>query len=625
MSEQKEVRVALVGNPNVGKSSIFNLLTGLNQHTGNWAGKTVELAEGEYRFGGNRYRLIDLPGTYSLLAHSAEERVSVDSILTDGADVVVVLVDATCLARGMGLCLSVMAVAKRVVLSVNLIDEAEHRGIEIDREGLRSALGVEVVLTSSRRPESIKELCAAIECAASREEQGRVKKEMMPILDKCKQVLANGEGDDALSQRVMELATRIAKSVTRGKAERRIGLFDYLTIGKAFAYPVMLLALMFTIWLTVCFASYPSMWLSSLFDFIGGILYSSLRSLGASGTLVSFVVDGVYTILAEVVAVMLPPMAIFFPLFTLLEDVGLLPRFAYNLDRPLSVVGASGKQALCMCMCLGCNAAGAVGCRIIDSTKERKIALLTSTLIPCNGKFPTIILLSGLLFVGGGVRSTMAGALALCGAILLGFGASFLSSFLLSKLLKGEPAFFSLELPPFRSPDLGRILFRSFVDRTLSVLLRAVVVAIPAGAVLWLLINIPLGGGSIFTYICTLLDPVGRFLGLDGVLLTAFILGLPANEIVIPIALVGYLGVGVTEALATFDIGAVLLGAGWTPCTILCCLFFALFHWPCSTTLITIYRESRSLKSVLLSLAIPTLIGVTLCLITRFLFAIFGF
>ncbi len=623
MSEQKEVRVALVGNPNVGKSSIFNLLTGLNQHTGNWAGKTVELAEGEYRFGGNKYRLIDLPGTYSLLAHSDEERVSVDSILEESADVVVVLVDATCLARGMGLCLSVMAVAKRVVLSVNLIDEAERRGIEIDREGLMSSLGVEVVLTSSRRPESISELCAAIERTAFGKGQGRVKKELLPILRECKQMLTSGEGDDALSQRVMELAGRISENVTKGRVERRIGLFDSLTIGKYFAYPVMLLALLFIVWLTVCFASYPSMCLSSLFDFIGGILHSSLEGLGASSTLVSFVVDGVYTILAEVVAVMLPPMAIFFPLFTLLEDVGLLPRFAYNLDRPLSAVGASGKQALCMCMCLGCNAAGAVGCRIIDSHKERNIALLTSPLIPCNGKFPTIILLSGLLFARG-MGSTLASALALSVAILLGFGASFLSSLLLSKLLRGESAFFSLELPPFRSPDLGRILLRSFVDRTLSVLWRAVVVAIPAGAVLWLLLYIPLGGGSIFASICSLLDPVGRFLGLDGVLLTAFVLGLPANEIVIPIALVGYLGVGVGEALAIGDIGTVLLGAGWTPCTVLCCLFFALFHWPCSTTLITIYRESRSLKAVLLSFCLPTFIGVALCLITRLLFAVFA-
>ncbi len=622
MSEHKEVRVALVGNPNVGKSSIFNLLTGLNQHTGNWAGKTVELAEGEYTFGGRKYRLIDLPGTYSLLAHSGEERVSADSILAGETDVVVVLVDATCLARGMGLVLSVMAVSGSVVLCVNLIDEAERRGIEIDRESLASSLGVEVVLTSSRRPASIKELCAAVERTASAEGGGRVKKELQSVLDECKQVLTNGEGDNDLSRRVMELAGEIAERATRGKSERRIGFFDRLTMGKYAAYPVMFVALLFIIWLTVFFAAYPSGWLSSAFDFLGGHLYSFLVLIGVSAPIVSFIVDGVYAILAEVVAVMLPPMAIFFPLFTLLEDVGLLPRFAYNLDRPLASVGASGKQALCMCMCLGCNAAGAVGCRIIDSERERRIALLTSPLIPCNGKFPTIILISGLFALGGGIISSLFGALALGGAILLGFLAAFLASFLLSRFLHGESSFFSLELPPFRSPDLGRILVRSFIDRTLSVLWRAVVVAIPAGAVLWLLLHIPLGEGSVFTFFCDFLDPVGRFIGLDGVLLGAFILGLPANEIVIPIALVGYLGVGVGEALAFANVEAVLVGAGWTPCTALCCLFFALFHWPCSTTLITIYKESRSVRSVLLSAFIPTFIGVLLCLITRFIFAL---
>lgn len=624
MNRQKEVRVALVGNPNVGKSSIFNLLTGLNQHTGNWAGKTVELAEGRYSFGGGDYRLIDLPGTYSLLAHSREERVSVDSILEDSADVVVVMVDATCLSRGLGLCLTVMAVAKRVVLSVNLIDEAERRGIEIDREALASSLGIDVVLTSARRPKSVAELCKAIEHTSMGEDGERVKKELAQVLDECKQMLTSGVGDDALSRRVIELAEEISEKATRGRVDRRLGILDRLTMGKCLAYPIMLLSLLFIIWLTVVFASYPSGWLSSLFDLLCGVLRSMLDYLGVSPVLVSFLVDGVYTILAEVVAVMLPPMAIFFPLFTLLEDVGLLPRFAYNLDRPLSVVGASGKQALCMCMCLGCNAAGAVGCRIIDSRKERKIALLCSPLIPCNGKFPTILLLSSIFFVHVGTSSTLVSALVLCGAILLGFAASFLASLLLSKILRGESAFFSLELPPFRSPDFGRILLRSFLDRTLSVLLRAVVVAIPAGAVLWLLLYIPVGDANVFSYICTLLDPVGRFLGLDGVLLTAFILGLPANEIVIPIALVGYLGVGVGEALSVGDIASVLQGAGWTPLSAVCCLFFALFHWPCSTTLITIYRESRSVRAVLLSLAIPTLLGVLLCLFSRLVFAIFA-
>ena len=314
---------------------------------------------------------------------------------------------------------------------------------------------------------------------------------------------------------------------------------------------------------------------------------------------------------------MLPPMAIFFPLFTLLEDSGFLPRIAYNLDKPFMRCRACGKQALTMAMGFGCNAAGVVGCRIIDSPRERLIAMLTNSFAPCNGRFPTLTALITMFFAGaaGGLISSLSSALLLTLFVLLGIGASFASSWLLSRtVLKGMPSSFILELPPYRRPQVGRVLLRSLLDRTIFVLGRAACIAAPAGLLIWLMANIKPDGISLLAHCASLLDPLGRVLGMDGVILTAFLLGLPANEIVLPLILMAYLS---QETISEFgsltQLKELLTANGWTWITALCTMVFSLMHWPCSTTLLTIKKESGSWKWTALAFLLPTAWGMGIC------------
>lgn len=328
-----------------------------------------------------------------------------------------------------------------------------------------------------------------------------------------------------------------------------------------------------------------------------------------------------YQTVTWVVAVMLPPMAIFFPLFTLLEDLGYLPRIAFNLDNYFKKACSTGKQALTMCMGFGCNAAGVIGCRIIDSPREKIIAIVTNAFVPCNGRFPFLITVA-TIFIGcyfTGVLSSVVSTLAVVLVILLGIFLTLLISRILSKtILKGTPSSFILELPPYRKPQIGKILVRSIFDRTLFVLGRAVVVAAPIGIVLWLFANISLGGASILTYIANFLDPFARLMGLDGYILAAFILGIPANEIVLPIILMCYMSAGTLIDLSdTFAIKEILISNGWTLITGINVMIFTLLHFPCSTTLITTYKETKSLKWTLLSFALPTMCGIVICLITN--------
>ena len=317
--------------------------------------------------------------------------------------------------------------------------------------------------------------------------------------------------------------------------------------------------------------------------------------------------------LAWVVAVMLPPMAIFFPLFTLLEDAGYLPRVAYNLDRPFQACRACGKQALTMCMGLGCNAAGVVGCRIIDSERERLLAVLTNSLMPCNGRFPALIALMTMFFSLSG--STLTAALLLTAALTLCVGLTFGATWLLSAtVLRGKPSAFALELPPYRAPQVGQVIVRSVLDRTLFVLGRAAAVAAPAGMILWTLANGRIGGVSLLAWCAGALDPLGRAMGMDGVLLLAFVLGFPANEIVLPIAVMGYLAQGsLGDSLGLAQMHVLLTANGWTWTTAVSAVLFFLLHWPCSTTLWTIRRETGSAKWTLLAALLPTALGMALC------------
>lgn len=601
-----EKRVALAGNPNVGKSTVFNALTGLHQHTGNWPGKTVELAQGRYSRGGTEYILIDLPGTYSLAAHSAEEEVAREFLLTGGADAAVVVCDATCLERNLNLALQTLEVTRRVVLCINLMDEAEKKGIYVDIRTLERRLGVPVVATAAGRGRGMDQLMDAIAKVATLEEE--------PIAPQQEQETPVEEH----IRRAEELAGEVVH-LRRQDYARRDRWLDRLLIGRATGIPLMLLLLTGVLWLTIAGANGPSGLLSDLFARGQEGLTRLFLALNAPDWLHGALVLGVYRVLGWVVAVMLPPMAIFFPLFTLLEDFGYLPRVAFVMDHAFQKAHACGKQCLSMCMGLGCNAAGVMGCRIIDSPRERLIAILTNNFVPCNGRFPTLIALITMFFVTGQRWGGLQAAVLLAGVILLGVLFTFWSSKLLSMtLLKGVPSSFALELPPYRVPRVGQVLVRSLVDRTLFVLGRAVMVAAPAGLVIWIFANLQVGGISLLAYCTGFLDPFAQLFGLDGVILMAFILGLPANEIVVPIIIMAYLSGGTLVEMEDLTaLHTLLVANGWTWVTAVCTILFSLLHWPCSTTCMTIRKETGSWKWTGVAVLLPTLCGLTLCFLVN--------
>ena len=671
--------IALAGNPNVGKSTIFNSLTGMRQHTGNWPGKTVSNARGYCRGQERGYVMVDLPGTYSLMADSPEEVLARDFICFGGADAVLVVCDATCLDRNMNLLLQTMETGRPVLLCVNLLDEAESKGIHIDLKTLEDKLGIPVIGTVARDKKSREKILSAMDRAfdipVKREmanipypepvEQAlealmplageieglsprficlrlllgemddRVGLELREAAREQREFLAqNGIDTDRLHDMLVSSLVKTGERLCQGAVENGEGGYgsrdraiDRIVTSRIFGYPLMIVLLALVFYLTIKGANYPSQWLSTgLFKIYDGLL-ELLPSLGAPDWLTGIAVDGAYKTLAWVVSVMLPPMAIFFPLFTLLEDSGYLPRIAYNLDRPFCRCGSCGRQALTMAMGFGCNAAGVVGCRIINSRRERLLAIITNSLVPCNGRFPTLIALISMFLISGGGGNALLSALALTGLILLSVALTFISTKLLSMtLLKGESSAFVLELPPYRRPELGKVIVRSVMDRTLFVLGRAAAVAAPAGAVLWLLANIGIGGENVLALLSRDLEPLGRLLGMDGAILLAFILGFPANEIVLPIAVMIYSMSGsLTELGELTALRPLLEAQGWTAITALCVMLFSLCHWPCSTTCMTIKKETQSIKWTLVSFILPTVIGVTVCFCVANICRLFGF
>ena len=619
-TEGCDYKITLAGNPNTGKSTIFNSLTGMHQHTGNWTGKTVENAAGICTYKSKKYLFVDIPGTYSLMADSEEEKIAKDYISSGIADVTVVIVDSTRLERNLNLVYQIMNLTDNVIVCVNLLDEAQKKGISINLKKLSEELGVPVVGTIARKKSTLFNLLKTINMVCT----GKI----ICIPNKINFTDNQDENVKLIFDKAHEITEKVC-TFSDSNYNERDKKIDKILTSKKFGIPIMILFFCLIFWITIVGANYPSQLLSNFFSFLEPYCAGFLLFLRVPDWLFSLLIDGVYTTVTWIVSVMLPPMAIFFPLFTLLEDLGYLPRIAFNLDKCFKKCCSSGKQALTMCMGFGCNAAGVIGCRIISSKRERLIAILTNCFVPCNGRFPFLITIATIFFTGAissgqNFKSSLISTFVVFLVISIGIMFTFFISKLLSlTLLKGKTEGAILELPPYRKPQIGRILVSSIIDRTLFVLGRALSVAIPAGIIIWVLSNINVNNISLLTYIANFFDPFARLMGLDGYILTAFILGLPANEIVLPIILMCYTRAGTLVNLENIQsIFSILIQNGWTIITAINVMLFSTLHFPCGTTLLTIKKETGSLKWTALSFLIPTICGIIVCMFTNLIYNI---
>ncbi len=663
-------RIIMAGNPNVGKSTLFNHFTGLHQHTGNWPGKTVGSAQGRARFSGMELEIIDTPGTYSLEAMSADEENARDTVLFEASDCIIVVCDACCPERGLFLALQIMQLKGNVVVCLNLMDQARAKGISIDLKLLEKRLGCPVIAVSAARKENIRELLQAAlerrgtpsgikpapEIRAALEPLRDYFEAYRPPLDplwlamqaaSCVECSLSSLGkyygldtrDEELSGLIKETVCRLENAGIKPETlcedmERRnkilagnicagavkyppfqISRADRLLSRPLFALGATAFMLFAILWLSIFASQAPGELLSRLLDAVGRELGNILAFFRLPERLCGLLTDGVYDTVSWVISVMLPPMAIFFPLFTLLEDWGFLPRIAFNMDSGLKKCGACGKQALTMCMGLGCNTVGINGCRIIDSPREKLMAALTNGFVPCNGRFPLLIAAGAFACRGMSSGTASIGSAAIISAVtVLGVFAAFAACRLLSAtILKGSSDGFILELPPFRRPRFTQLIGRCILDRTLFVLLRAMKAAAPAGALIWILANTSAGGVSILGYLASVLQPIAGVFGLDGAIMLAFILGLPASEIVLPVMLMCYLSTGVLTSSGQSELMAILSSSGWDNTRAICFMVFTVLHWPCFSALAAVKDVCGRLRYVALAAVLPSAFGLLIC------------
>ncbi len=660
-----DMRVFLAGNPNVGKSTVFNALTGLHRHTGNWSGKTVSAAEGLCVHGGRRMILTDLPGTYSLDALSPEETAARDCICYGKPDAVIVVCDASRIESNLVLVLRILEITPHVLMCVNLTDEAERKHIRTDTARLEELLGIPVCPTSARSGKGLADMLGRLEEAARNERTAcpidypadiiaaadRIAEQTEPftrgIIDSRFAALRILEDEEGFRRSFSEHTGRelpdidmpcrgcgkcSAADITAAAAVRRSAEIAALCVDDTSAdftrdrkadriltHPLSGLLIMAAVLLTVFLLTAeamdrPSQLLMELLTAPEEPVRDLLVSAGLPVSAVSLFIDGIWHVMSWVISVMLPPAAIFFPIFTLLEDSGILPRFAFVLDRCFRASGGCGKQALTMAMGLGCTAAGVTGCRIIDSPRERLTAIITNSFTPCNGKLPTVIAMISI-FLAGADRPLLSAA-AMSGVMVMSFLMTLAASRLLSAtVLKGEPSSFVLELPSYRRPQFAAVLVHSFRERTLPVLARAAVSSVPAGIMIWLCANVTAGDSTLLEVLSQAAEPVGRAAGLDGKIIMAFLLGFPANETVLPILLMAYAASSGMTGYEDFSaLGAILRDNGWTGTTAVCMTIMMICHFPCATSCLTIKRETGSLKYTLISMLLPAAAGMMLCM-----------